>query len=75
MHEDLVPPCTLRDGEVTIHCVHGDTIAYPLATIKVSVGGENLSVRAAISKTLLASVLLGRDVSELMSVLGSNDTP
>ena len=75
VHEDLVPPCTLQHGEVKIRCAHGTNITYPLASIKVSVGGENLSVRAAVSKTLPASVLLGRDVPELMSLLGSNAAP
>ena len=69
VHEDLVPPCTLREGEVTIRCAHGDNITYPLASIKVSIGREELSVRAAVSKTLPASVLLRRDVPEHLVAL------
>ncbi|ETW98513.1 MAG: hypothetical protein ETSY2_42715 [Candidatus Entotheonella gemina] len=72
VREDLVPPCTIKDGEVTIRCAHGDNITYPLASVKISVGGEELNVRAAVSKTLPASVLLGRDVPELMGLLGNN---
>ena len=31
VHEDLVPPCTICDVEVTIRCAHCDSIAYSLA--------------------------------------------
>ena len=72
VREDLVPPRALRNGEVTIRCAHGDTITYPLADIIISVGPhEKLSVQAAVSKTLPAAVLLGRDVPELMTLLGT----
>ena len=72
MHEELIPPCTLRDGEVTIRCAHGDTITYPLADITIFVGlNDKLGVRAAVSNTLPAAVLLGCDVLEWMALLGT----
>ena len=45
---------------------------YPLADVKISVGKGDLSVRAAVSKTLPASLLLRRDVPELMTLLRSH---
>ena len=72
VREDLIPPYAMNDGEVTITCVHGDTITYPTAQINVSVGShQDMTVRAAVSKTLPAAVLLGRDVPQLMDLLES----
>ena len=71
---DLVPPRAMLEEEVTIRCAHGDAITYPLAQVTISVGPHlEIAVKAAVSKTLPAAVLLGRDVPELMSLL-SNKT-
>ena len=70
VQEDLVPQCAVRNGEVAIKCAHGNAITYPLAEITISVGAhEELTVQAAVSKKLLAAVLLGHDVLELMTLL------
>ena len=72
VREDLVPSCAIRNGDVAIRCAHGNAMTYPLAEITISVGvHEELTVQAAISKTLPAAVLLGRDVPELMTLLGT----
>ena len=63
VREDLDPPCTVRGGEVTSRCAHGDAITYQ---ITLSVGSNpDMTVEAAVSKTLPAAVLLGRDVPGL----------
>ena len=72
VREELVPPCAITNGEVAIRCAHGNAITYPLAEITISVGAhEELTVQAAVSKSLPAAVLLGRDVPELMTLLGT----
>ena len=44
-------------------------MTYPLAEVEISVSGRVLTVEAGVSRTLLASVLLGTNVSELMTLL------
>ena len=73
VREDLVPPYAMREGEVTVTCVHGDAITYPLAQITISVGPhKDVTVRAAVAKTLPVAVLIGRDVPQLMDLLNSS---
>ena len=62
-----MPQGCLVDGEVTIRCAHGD---YPLSETKISIAGRELTVLAAVSDNLPISMLLGRDVPELMTLLG-----
>ena len=72
VHRDLVPEGNLLPGEgVTIRCAHGDTVLYPLARVRVQLDGRDLTVEAAVSSTVPASVLLGTDVPELMELLGT----
>ena len=71
VHHKLVPERKVLSGEVaTIHCVHGDTVLYPVADLKLEVDGVPVSVKAAVSQTLPVSVLLGTDVPELGRLLG-----
>ena len=71
VHHKLVPEHKVLPGEVaTIHCVHGCTALYPVADLKLEVGGVPVSVKAAVLKTLPVSVLLGTDVPELGGLLG-----
>ena len=44
-------------------------MTYPLMEVEISVSGCVLTVEAGVSRTLPASVLLGRDVPELMTLL------
>ena len=73
VRQELVPPWKIIEGDVaTIRCAHGDTVLYPLANIKMEVGGQEFEVEAAVSTTLPVSVLLGGDVPELKELIGSN---
>ena len=45
---------------------------YPLAKISLEVGGRLIEAYAAISETLLMSVLLGTDIPELPELLQSD---
>ena len=74
VREDLVPPQAIREGSsVTIRCAHGHTVTYPLAQISISVGSQQaMTVTVAISRTLPASVLLGRDVLKLKELILGN---
>ena len=67
VHKKLVADDDILDGEVTICCVHRDTASYPLAVVKINIGGKDIITTAAVSDTLPASVLLGWDVPELMN--------
>ena len=49
---DLVTPDDTIDGEVTIQCADGDAISYPLAAVKIAVGGKEIIVHTAITKSL-----------------------
>ena len=69
VHKRLVTEEDLLDGEVEIKCAHGDTMAYPLAAIKISIDGRDIITTAAVSSTVPASVLLGWDVPELTTYL------
>ena len=72
VREVLVPPCAIRNGEVAIRYAHGNAITYPLAESTISVGAhEELTVQAAVSKTLPVAMLFGRDVLELMTLFGT----
>eukprot|EP00731_Ephydatia_muelleri_P003291 Em0001g3291a len=53
---------------VAVQCVHGDEDSYPLAKVEVVVDGKSYLVEAAVVKKLPKSVLLGRDVPELVRI-------
>ena len=69
VHKSLVTDEDILDGEVKIRCAHGDTVAYPLAAIKITIDGKDIITTAAVSSTLPASALLGWDVPELITYL------
>ena len=41
VRKDLVADDDILDGEVTIRCAHGDTASYPLAVVKITIGGKD----------------------------------
>ena len=49
-------------------CTYGDEVSYPLAKVEVVVDGQSYLVEAAVVKKLPKSVLLGRDVPELVRI-------
>ena len=69
VRKDLVKPSKITDRQVSIHCAHGSSVAYPLAKVKIAVGDSSYEVEAAISDQLPVPVLLGRDVPELLEML------
>lgn len=66
---DFVTPDDLIDGEVSIQCAHGDVVSYPLAAVKITIGGKEFIVHAAVAGSLPVAVLLGWDVPELMGLV------
>lgn len=56
----------MLDGEVTICCTHGETTSYPVAAIKITIGGKDIMTTTGISSTLPASALLDWDIPELL---------
>ena len=68
VRQELVPHAQVT-GQVPIRCAHGDTRIYPLARVRIGVGGVDYTVEAAVSNKLPVAVLLGRDVTDLMDML------
>ena len=76
VHSSLVQPADfLPDAKIDISCAHGDVTSYPLADIEIVLDGQPLEVRAAVSSTLLHSVLLGTDVPHLFALLSDEMQP
>lgn len=72
---DLVQQDQLIEGEAsTIQCMHGDNVLYPMADAAINLDGLNFNVRAAVSKPLPMSMLLGTDVPQLEQLLRGNPT-
>jgi transposase InsO family protein len=69
IRKDLVPSNSLVEGKVLLQGVHGDVVSYPLAEVEVTVDKHVHTVRAAVSERLPVSMLLGRDVPELLELL------
>ena len=60
----------LEEKMVSARCAHGDTELYPLADIRMKVGGIPIQVEVAVVNTLPFDVLLGEDVKQLSNLLG-----
>ena len=75
IHHTLVPQEKMLQGEaITIRCAHGDNAQLPGTCNGISGSGwsPTCTVKAAVSKTLPISVLLGMDVPELMQFVRTN---
>ena len=59
---------------VAIRSAHGDTVLYPVAQLELETAGLSLCVKAAVSKSLPVSILLGTDIAELCQLLGKSLT-
>ena len=66
---DLVQPADVTDKSVTIHCAHGDSVSYPLARVKIELGGRQIAVEAAVAGRLPVPALLGWDIPEFMDLV------
>ena len=73
VRDNLVPRDKYLDKFVSVQCVHGDHVSYPLAKVKVVIDGRSYFVEAAVVKKLPASVLLGRDMPELVQIGGATE--
>ena len=72
IRRDLVPAHKYLEGDaVTIRCAHGDVTLYPLTDVEMEVDGLPIKVEAAVSEKLPMGVLLGTDVPELSTLLGT----
>ena len=69
VHRRLVTDEDILDDTVDIKCAHGDTMSYPLAAVKIAIGGKEIITTAAASSTLPTSALFGWDVPELMDYI------
>ena len=73
IRRELVTDDDILDGEVTIRCAHGDTASYPVAAVKINIGGKDIITTAGESETLPASALLGWDIPELLEFVAGKD--
>ena len=60
VHSDFVTKEDIIDEHTTIRCMHGDEVTYPLAVVKVGIGGKDVIMNAAVSNTLPRAALLRR---------------
>ena len=65
---DLVTEEDMVGSSIIVKCAHGDEIAYPVARVKIVVEGLTYTLDVAVSDSLPVSVLLGRDVPDLVNI-------
>ena len=64
IRQEKLAPSTIYTAEPAssvqnlVSCTHGDTVSYPLAAVKINIGGKDIIT--------IASALLGWDVPELL---------
>ena len=58
---------------MTVRCVHGDAVEYPVATVEISVQRKVVTAEVAVSDKLPHLVLLGTDVPNLADLLKKNE--
>ena len=59
----MVKPAQINpDKKVPVLCVHGDTVFYPTASVKLQMGDWWTETEATVAPQLPVDVLLGRDV-------------
>ena len=71
---ELISEDDLTGEATTIKCAHGNTVLYPLATVRISVGDYSVEMEAAALTTLPVSVLMGTDIPRLNQLLRGEDT-
>eukprot|EP00731_Ephydatia_muelleri_P007395 Em0003g1643a len=65
---DLVTEEDMVGSSIIVKCAHGDEVAYPVARVKIVVEGVTYTLDVAVSDSLPVSVLLGRDVPDLVNI-------
>ena len=68
IRKELVRKGKMLDRCVEVKCAHGDETTYPFADVKVCIDGKEYYIEAAVSDRLPVSVLLGRDVPQLVNI-------
>ena len=67
---EWVDPSKMNPEEtVSVLCVHGDTMEYPTASLKIQVGKTERVTKVAVAPRLPVPVLLGRDVCDMQAEL------
>ena len=69
VHRSLISEECLTGDHITIRCAHGDEMVYPLACITLAVGTVSYFLTVVVSDTLPRTVLLGRDVPGIQTLL------
>ena len=67
VRDDLVSPKDLRDKKITIRCAHGDSVSYPLAKVKITLGGRDIVAESAVASRPPVAALLGWNIPNLMA--------
>ena len=75
IRKELVPTQKLVEGEIPIHCAHGDIITYPIAEVETEIGGRHYMVEAGVVDGLPVSVILGWDNPDLENLLQHRGSP
>ena len=65
---DLVTEEDMVGSSIIVKCAHGDEVAYPVVRVKIVVEGVTYTLDVAVSDSLPVSVLLGRDVPDLVNI-------
>lgn len=68
------PDCLPRDvifieGKVSIWCVHGDNVDYPIAEVPIQVEGQQYLLTVGVMEKLPYQVVLGRDLPVLYDLI------
>ena len=66
VHAKYVTSEDVLEESVSIRCIHGEIRDYPVAPIQVEIGGVKAIVKAAVSKKLPQSVVLGWDAPAIL---------
>ena len=73
VHRKLVPPGRESGDGIIVQCAHVDEVSYPTAEVNIVINGEVFIVVAGVSESLPVSVLLGRDVPQLVCIQERGD--
>lgn len=68
------PDCLPRDvifveGKISVWCVHGDNVDYPIAEVPIQVEGQQYLLAVGVMEKLPYQVVLGRDLPVLYDLI------
>ena len=73
VHRKFVPPGRESGDGIIVRCAHRDEVSYPTAEVNIVINEEVFVVVAGVSESLPVSVLLGRDVPQLVCLRERGD--